>query len=185
MELLSIFAIAVGLAMDAFAAAICKGLQLREPEFSKTFSVGLCFGLFQGLMPVFGYLLASAFAEDIRAIDHWVAFFLLGIIGAHMIRESFDKTCDFTTGFDIKSLLLIGLATSIDAMAIGISFAFLKVNIVSSSIIIGLTTFVIAMIGMSIGNIFGIKYKSAAERVGGLILIAMGIKILLEHTLFA
>ncbi|WP_455258752.1 manganese efflux pump MntP [Peptoniphilus asaccharolyticus] len=183
-SILSISMIGVGLAMDAFAASICKGLSLTKRDFSKTIKVGLCFGIFQTIMPIFGFLLASTFADKIKSIDHWVAFFLLSYIGFNMIKESRVATCDLDSGFDFKSLVLIGIATSIDAMAVGISFAFLNVEIYSASILIGLITFIISMLGVTLGNIFGIKYKQAAELVGGIILIAMGIKILIEHLFF-
>lgn len=183
-SILSISMIGVGLAMDAFAASICKGLTLTKRDFSKIVKVGVCFGFFQALMPVLGFLLASTFADKIKSFDHWIAFLLLSYIGINMIKESRIATCDIESGFDFKSLTLIGIATSIDAMAVGISFAFLNVEIYSASILIGLITFIISMLGVTLGNIFGIKYKQAAELAGGIILIAMGIKILIEHLFF-
>ncbi|MBL7575784.1 Putative Mn2+ efflux pump MntP [Peptoniphilus asaccharolyticus DSM 20463] len=183
-SILSISIIGVGLAMDAFAASICKGLTLTKRDFSKIVKVGVCFGFFQAIMPVLGFLLASTFADKIKSLDHWIAFLLLSYIGINMIKESRIVTCDIESGFDFKSLTLIGIATSIDAMAVGISFAFLNVEIYSASILIGLITFIISMLGVTLGNIFGIKYKQAAEFAGGIILIAMGIKILIEHLFF-
>lgn len=183
-SILSISVIGVGLAMDAFAASVCKGLSLSKKDFSKIVKVGVCFGLFQTIMPILGFILANTFAEKIKFIDHWVAFILLGYIGINMIKESRIATCDVDDGFDFKSLAMIGIATSIDAMAVGISFAFLNVEIYSASILIGIITLFISMAGVMIGNIFGIKYKQLAELAGGIILIAMGFKILIEHLFF-
>lgn len=183
-SILSIAVIGVGLAMDAFAASICKGLSLSKNDISKTIKVGVCFGFFQTIMPILGYFLASTFADKIKSIDHWVAFLLLSYIGYNMIKESRIATCDIDQGFDFKSLVMIGIATSIDAMAVGVSFAFLKVEIFSSSLLIGIITLFISMAGVKIGNIFGIKYKQVSELAGGIILIAMGIKILIQHLFF-
>lgn len=180
-SILSISAIGVGLAMDAFAASICKGLALTKRDFTKNLKVGICFGFFQALMPILGFYLAKTFADKIKFIDHWVAFLLLAFIGFNMIKESQIATCDIDNGFDIKSLIMIGIATSIDAMAVGVSFAFLNVEIFSAAFVIGIITLFISILGVSIGNIFGIKYKQMSELAGGLILIGMGLKILIQH----
>lgn len=182
MNLLELFLIAVGVSMDAFAVAICKGLSLRKANFKNAGIVGLYFGIFQATMPLIGYLLGVQFQDKIRAIDHWIAFILLGMIGFHMIKESRDKTCEPTdNGLGFKSMFFLAIATSIDALAIGITFAFLQVNIVPAVSFIGIVTFAFSFIGVKIGNILGMKLKSKAEFIGGLILIGMGIKILLEH----
>lgn len=184
MSLLTLFIIAVGLSMDAFAVSICKGLSMKKMSWKNAVIVGLYFGGFQAGMPFIGYLLGSQFKSAITSIDHWIAFILLGIIGFNMIRESLNKEeecvdCSVAPG----SMVLLAIATSIDALAVGVTFAFLKVNIVSAVSFIGVTTFVLSIIGVKVGNVFGTKYKSKAEFAGGLILILMGIKILLEHTL--
>ncbi|MDU5252013.1 manganese efflux pump MntP family protein [Anaerococcus vaginalis] len=181
MSLISIFILAIGLSMDAFAASICQGLQIKENNIKNTLSIGLCFGIFQALMPIIGYFLASNFANSIKAIDHWVAFILLFIIGFQMIRESKDASCEISHGLSLKSLFSLGIATSIDAMAVGVSFAFLNVNIFSSSTIIGITTFILSSIAFKIGNKLGMKSKQISELIGGVILILLGTKILIEH----
>lgn len=180
-NLFEIFIVALGLSMDAFAAAICKGLALRSKDYGKMFKVGAYFGFFQGIMPVFGFILANAFAEKIQSFDHWIAFLLLGFIGFNMVKESRDTHIDVEKGFTFKAMLAISIATSIDAMAVGITFAFLKINIMTAALFIGITTFITSIIGVKIGNTFGVKYKQKAELFGGLVLIFMGIKILLEH----
>lgn len=181
MSLLSIFILALGLSMDAFAASICQVLQISKTSLKDTLSIGLCFGIFQGIMPIFGFILASSFASSIKAIDHWVAFILLFIIGFQMIKESRDASCDISKGLSLKSLFSLGLATSIDAMAVGVSFAFLNVNIIRSSLIIGLTTFILSSLAFKIGNKLGMKSKQISELIGGIILIVLGFKILIEH----
>ena len=182
MSLVSILILAIGLSMDAFAASICQGLQINNNSLKNTLSICLCFGIFQGLMPILGYFLASSFANSIKAIDHWVAFILLFIIGFQMIRESRDTSCKISNGLSFKSLISLGIATSIDAMAVGVSFAFLDVNIFSSSSIIGLTTFILSYIAFKIGNKLGMKSKQISELIGGIILL--GTKILIEHLFF-
>ncbi|GLC30125.1 manganese efflux pump MntP [Clostridium omnivorum] len=192
MSLLELFIIAVGLSMDAFAVAICKGLCLRKINFKKAGTVGLYFGLFQAGMPLIGYFLGVQFQNKITSIDHWISFFLLAIIGINMIRESIESKnevgieCavdeninDETLAF--KNMIGLAIATSIDALAVGVTFAFLKVNILSAVSFIGIVTFTLSMVGVKIGNVFGTIYKSKAEFAGGLILILMGLKILLEH----
>ena len=182
MGLLELFILAVGLSMDAFAVSVCKGLAMQKITVKKAAVVGIWFGGFQALMPALGYLLGSQFKDSITAIDHWIAFILLGIIGGNMIREACSGECEKENdSLDIKTMFLLAVATSIDALAVGITFAFLKVNIAAAVSFIGVTTFVISAAGVKIGNIFGTKYKSKAELAGGIILILLGLKILLEH----
>ncbi len=182
MGLLELFILAVGLSMDAFAVSVCKGLAMPKITVKKAAVVGIWFGGFQALMPALGYLLGSQFKNSITAIDHWIAFILLGIIGGNMIREACPGECEKENdSLDIKTMFLLAVATSIDALAVGITFAFLKVNIAAAVSFIGVTTFVISAAGVKIGNIFGTKYKSKAELAGGIILILLGLKILLEH----
>ena len=182
MNLISVFLIGVGLSMDAFAAAICKGLSIRKNFLEKSFVIALFFGVFQALMPYIGYLLGSIFAEKLQAVDHWIAFVLLSIIGVNMIRESRDKTCTIEEDrLDLKNLFMLAIATSIDALAVGVSFAFLKIKISLAVFVIGLTTFVISFLGVRIGRAFGSALKDKAQVAGGLILIFLGLKILVEH----
>ena len=182
MGFIEILLVGVSLAADAFAVAVCKGLSMKKYEVKKGLIIGLYFGIFQGLMPVIGYLLGTTFEDLITKIDHWIAFVLLGSIGLNMIRESFSKEEDSCNDkVDFKTMLPLAIATSIDALAIGITFAFLKVNILVAAIVITLTTFVLSFIGSKIGYKFGTKYKSKAEFIGGVILVIMGLKILLEH----
>ena len=187
MDFVQVFLIGVGLAMDAFAVAICKGLKMKKIDYKYTALVALFFGGFQALMPLIGWLLGVQFESYIVSIDHWIAFALLSFIGGNMIKESREgdeeEECEDcgTVNYDLKELFMLAVATSIDALAVGITFAFLRVDIVSSIIIIGVTTFFISIVGVAIGNRFGAKYKSKAEFVGGLILIFIGLKILLEH----
>ena len=181
MSIVELFLIAVGLSMDAFAVSICKGLSMRQMSWKNACKAGLYFGGFQALMPTIGYLLGSGFQDKITKIDHWIAFILLAIIGLNMIRESREEESDIDDSFDVKTMLLLAVATSIDALAAGVSFAFLQVNILMAVCFIGCTTFVFGIAGVRIGNVFGNRYKSRAEVAGGLILILMGMKILLEH----
>ncbi len=185
MGFFEIFLIGVGLAMDAFAVSICKGLSTRTLKVKHALICGGYFGFFQGLMPFIGYVLGVSFQSKIEAIDHWIAFILLGLIGANMLKEAFgdDDECEECgeEDFSFKAMLPLAIATSIDALAVGVTFAFLKVNILTAILIISITTFIISMGGVKIGNIFGSKYKSKAEIAGGCILILMGLKILLEH----
>ena len=182
MGLLELFILAVGLSMDAFAVSVCKGLAMPKITVKKAAVVGIWFGGFQALMPALEYLLGSQFKDSITAIDHWIAFILLGIIGGNMIREACSGECENESdSLDIKTMFLLAVATSIDALAVGITFAFLKVNIAAAVSFIGITTFIISAAGVKIGNIFGTKYKSKAELAGGIILILLGLKILLEH----
>ena len=185
MELLTLTAIAIGLAMDAFAVSIGKGLSVKKIEQRHTLSVGLWFGGFQALMPLVGYMLGVSFSSLVQNIDHWIAFALLALIGVNMIREAVsddDGDCgEVDSDFSVRKMLLLAIATSIDALAVGVSFAFLGVNIWTAIALIGLITMVISMAGLRIGNIFGCRYKSKAEIVGGIVLLVMGCKILIEH----
>lgn len=182
MGVVELIILSIGLAMDAFAVAICKGLSMKKMQWKNAIIIGLYFGIFQALMPVIGYLLGINFQNKIANIDHWIAFILLGIIGINMIKESISKENNISTdSIKFKDMIILAIATSIDALAVGITFAFLKVNIILSIILIGCITFIISVIGVKVGNIFGNKYEKKAEFAGGLILIFLGIKILLEH----
>ena len=182
MSFFEIFLIGVGLSMDAFAVAVCKGLGMKKIDKTYTVVIAAFFGAFQAVMPLIGWFLGSRFAQYIERFDHWVAFLLLAFIGGNMIRESREQAEDCAvTGIDYKELLLLAVATSIDALAVGITFAFLKVRVFSAAALIGVTTFVLSLGGVIVGNFFGSRYKSRAELAGGLILIAIGLKILLEH----
>ena len=182
MGLIELFLIAVGLSMDAFAVSVCKGLAMPKCTFKKAAIVGLWFGGFQALMPASGYILGAQFQETIASIDHWIAFVLLALIGGNMIHEALDNDEEEAdASLDVKTMFLLAVATSIDALAIGITFAFLKVNIIPAVCFIGSVTFIISFAGVKIGNVFGARYKNKAEIVGGVILILLGLKILLEH----
>lgn len=184
MSLVELFFIAVGLSMDAFAVSVCKGLATPKVSSKHFLIAGLWFGGFQALMPAIGYLLGSTFENFITAFDHWVAFVLLGFIGINMIKEALEKDCcdDADASFAVKAMFLLAIATSIDALAVGITFALLPdVNILAAVSFIGITTFLLSGVGIKVGNVFGLKYKSKAELAGGIILILMGVKILLEH----
>ena len=186
MELWEMAVIAVGLSMDAFAVAICKGLSVQKIKPAHMLITGLWFGGFQGLMPLIGYLLGTNFAHMIEAVDHWIAFVLLGIIGGNMIKEALSGDAEETDcSFCPKSMFPMAVATSIDALAVGVSFAFLKVEIVPAVTFIGVTTFVLSAVGVVVGNVFGSRFKSKAELAGGIVLIGMGTKILIEHLFFA
>ena len=182
MGLIELFLIAVGLSMDAFAVSVCKGLAMPKCTFKKAAIVGLWFGGFQALMPAIGYILGAQFQEAIASIDHWIAFVLLALIGGNMIHEALDNDEEEAdASLDVKTMFLLAVATSIDALAIGITFAFLKVSIIPAVCFIGIVTFIISFAGVKIGNVFGARYKNKAEIVGGVILIFLGLKILLEH----
>ena len=182
MGLIELFLIAVGLSMDAFAVSVCKGLAMPKCTFKKAAIVGLWFGGFQALMPAIGYVLGAQFQETIASIDHWIAFVLLALIGGNMIHEALDNDEEEAdASLDVKTMFLLAVATSIDALAIGITFAFLKVNIIPAVCFIGIVTFIISFAGVKIGNVFGVRYKNKAEIVGRVILILLGLKILLEH----
>lgn len=185
--LFEIFMIGVGLSMDAFAASICKGLNMRRLNIKNMLIIGLFFGGFQALMPAVGWLLGKQFESYITSVDHWVAFALLVFIGGKMIYDVFtkkneDECGEKTNRLDMKEVLTLAVATSIDALAVGISFAFLQVDILKAVSVIGVTTFVLSVIGVAVGNVFGSKYEKKATLAGGIILILIGLKILLEHT---
>ncbi len=184
MGLVSIVLLAVSLAMDAFAVAICKGLAMQKLSARNMVIVGAWFGTFQALMPTIGYFLGSAFEDKITAIDHWVGFALLAIIGINMIRESRECDCEAEANandsLEVKEMFMLAVATSIDALAVGITFAFVEMNVLLAVILIGVITFTISMFGVKIGNVFGTKYKSKAEFAGGTVLIFLGVKMLLE-----
>ncbi len=185
MGFFEIFLIGIGLSADAFSVAVCKGLNMRKLNLKHTYIIALFFGGFQAIMPLIGYLLGTNFADYIEAFDHWIAFVLLGFIGGKMaieaIRDKDDDEEEKTDVLKIGELTVMAIATSIDALAVGITFAFLKVNILLSVLLIGVTTFALSLGGVLIGNKFGAKYKSKAELAGGIILVLIGVKILLEH----
>ena len=187
MGILELLLIGVSLSMDAFAVALCQGLSMPRLNWRHASVIALFFGGFQALMPVIGWLLGSQFAGYIQSFDHWVAFFLLLIIGGNMVREAFapeeeaEDGCSAGEYLDLKRLFLMAIATSIDALAIGVTFAFLEVVILEAAAVIGVTTFVISLLGVAIGNYFGTRYQKRAEITGGVILILLGAKILLEH----
>lgn len=185
MELAELLIIAIGVSMDAFAVSICKGLSVRRIHPKHAALTAVWFGGFQALMPLAGFFLGVSFADFVSSVDHWIAFILLGIIGANMIKESFDKdgSCTLDPDFSFRTMLALAVATSIDAFAIGVTFAFLKVNIWYAVLFIGITTALFSAAGVYLGNLFGCRYKSKAEFAGGFILIVMGLKILLDHTL--
>ncbi|MBD5083575.1 MAG: manganese efflux pump [Clostridiales bacterium] len=177
-----LFILAVGLSMDAFAVAVCKGLSIQALMPRHAIIVGLWFGAFQALMPAIGWLLGAAFADMIAAVDHWIAFVLLAFIGGNMIREAIGKDeeeCD--PSLAPLTMLLLAVATSIDALAVGVTFAFLRVDILPAVTLIGVCTFLISAAGVKVGNVFGVRYKSKAELAGGVVLVLIGLKILLEH----
>lgn len=182
MGLLELFILAAGLSMDAFAVSVCKGLAMPKITLKRTLTVGLWFGGFQALMPAAGYLLGVQFRDKITAVDHWIAFILLGLIGANMIKEACSGDCEEENeSLDIRTMFLLAVATSIDALAVGITFAFLDVHLLAAVSFIGITTFTLSAAGVKIGNVFGTRYKAKAELAGGVILILLGLKILLEH----
>ena len=180
MTIPELFLIALGLSMDAFAVAVCKGLSVRSAKARRALLCGAYFGAFQALMPLLGYLLGGRFQRVIASVDHWVAFILLSVIGFNMIRESFtEETLD--DDWSAQSMLPLAVATSIDALAVGVTFAFLQVRILPAASLIGVTTFLLSVLGVYIGHQFGLRYKAKAEIAGGVILIGIGVKILLEH----
>ena len=186
MSLLELFLIGVALSMDAFAVAICQGLCMPRLNLRHGAVIALFFGGFQALMPLLGWLLGSQFAGRIQSFDHWVAFFLLCLIGVNMLREALgpeeeEESCAVDVALDLRRLLFMAVATSIDALAVGVTFAFLDVTIGFAVSVIGLTTFVISLAGVVVGNFFGARYKRRAEVSGGVILILLGSKILLQH----
>jgi len=187
MKLFEIILIAVGLSMDAFAVSITLGLSVEKPKAKEILTPGAFFGFFQALMPIIGYFAGTYFAAKIQQFEHWVAFVLLGLIGGNMIRESLSKNEEEANenSFQFIKMLVLAIATSIDALAVGVTFAFFKINIFIAAIIIGSITCVISMAGVKIGNIFGTKFKSKAEFIGGAVLVLLGIKIVIEHLFFS
>lgn len=184
MDIIEVLLVSVGLAMDAFAVSLCKGLSMKRLSLKKVFLIALYFGLFQSIMPLIGYLLASSIGNIIINVDHWIVFILLIIIGGNMISEALSK--EVTTNndkVDFNTMVILSLATSVDALALGITFAFLKVDIFKAITLIGLITFLLCLIGVKMGHKFGNKYEKKAQFIGGLILIFMGFKILFEHCL--
>lgn len=185
MEFVQAMVLAVGLSMDAFAVSICKGLALRKAGLKEGMTCGIWFGSFQALMPIIGFFLAMLFADAIRAFDHWVAFVLLAIIGANMLKEALEKDCDCCEGqnadLGFKTMLTMAVATSIDAMAAGISIAMAGQNIWLNAICIGITTCLLSAVGVKVGAVFGGRFEKKAQLAGGIILIGLGLKILLEH----
>lgn len=182
MEIIELILLSVGLGMDAFAVSICKGISMKKMDWKKACIIGLYFGGFQAIMPVIGYFLGSTFESFITNFDHWVAFILLAIIGGNMIKESFSKESEnISSDVGFKTMIILAIATSIDALAVGITFAFLKVNLILAISLIGIITFILSIIGTKVGNRFGDKYENKAEFIGGIILILLGLKILLEH----
>lgn len=179
-----LFLVAIGLSMDAFAVAICTGLSLKKSSVKSSLTVGGYFGFFQGLMPFIGYFMAAQFADKIKIYDHWIAFVLLGIIGLMMIKEAVQgsDSCKDQSSLALKDMLPLSIATSIDALAMGVSFAFLDVDILPTAILIGVVTFVVSAMGVEIGNKMGSKLQKSAGIIGGVILITLGTKVLLEHT---
>ena len=183
MTFLELLVIAVGLSMDAFAVSIAKGLAVREVRLRHLVVTGAWFGGFQALMPVVGYMLGASFSTFVANVDHWIAFVLLGVIGSNMIRGSFcgdDEAHD--ADFSARKMFPLAVATSIDALAVGVSFAFLGVSLWSAAIVIGITTYLFSVAGVRIGHRFGSRYQSKAEFLGGVVLVLMGLKILVEHT---
>ena len=182
MSLIELFILAVGLSMDAFAVSVCKGLSLGKIKAKHMCIAGAWFGGFQALMPLIGYFLGGFFAGMIEQYDHWVAFALLALISGNMIKESFSKESEsINDDINFKAMIVLAIATSIDALAVGITFAFFKVNIIFAITLIGIITFILSVIGTKVGNKFGDKYENNAEFLGGVILILLGLKILLEH----
>ena len=183
MGLVEIILIAISLAMDAFAVSICKGLSMKKMDWKKAIIIALYFGLFQGGMPLIGYILGVGFEESIKFIDHWIAFGLLAFIGGNMIKEALSKNEDDEVDdkVDFKTMIVLAIATSIDALAVGVTFAFLNVNIILAVSLIAIITFIISCIGVKLGNVFGDKYEKKAELAGGIVLVLIGLKILLEH----
>jgi len=182
MKLWELILTAVAVSMDALAVAICKGLSSPKLKARNALTVGAWFGSFQALMPLIGFFLGASFSKYITKYDHWVAFGLLGLIGANMIKESLSKGEEcLPCTYGAKAMFPLAVATSVDALAVGVSFAFLQVPIIPAVVLIGCTTFGFSAGGVYLGHLFGAKYKSKAEMLGGVILVLMGLKILLEH----
>ena len=185
LSLVELFLLAVGLSMDAFAVSVCKGLSVARVKKSNMLACGAYFGGFQALMPLLGYLLGARFQSMIEGVDHWIAFVLLCLIGINMIREaSGDDDGALDDSFGVKTMLLLAVATSIDALAVGVTFAFLRVDILPAVCFIGAVTFALSALGVKLGGVFGMKWKRRAEFAGGAILVLIGLKILIEHLFF-
>ena len=186
MEWIELFLVALSLSMDAFAVSLCKGLSVGRPTLGQCLACGAWFGGFQALMPLIGFLLGVQFQGFISSVDHWVAFVLLGLIGANMVREALgDDEERVDDSFGPRAMLPLAVATSIDALAVGVTFAFLRVDIGPAVSLIGVITLVLSAVGVKVGSVFGDHFQSRAELAGGVILILMGGKILLEHTVLA
>ena len=186
MELIELFLVALSLSMDAFAVSLCKGLSVGRPTPGQCLTCGAWFGGFQALMPLIGFLLGVRVQGVISSVDHWMAFALLGLIGANMVREALGGEEEHVdSSFGPRAMLPLAVATSIDALAVGVTFAFLRVEIAPAVALIGVTTLVLSALGVKVGSVFGDRFQSKAELAGGVILILMGTKILLEHTVFA
>ena len=182
MGIIELILLSIGLGMDAFAVSICKGISMKKMDWKKACIIGLYFGGFQAIMPIIGYFLGSTFESFITSFDHWVAFILLAVIGGNMIKETFSKENEnINADVGFRTMIILATATSIDALAVGITFAFFNVNLLLAITLIGIITFALSVIGTKIGNRFGDKYENNAEFLGGVILILLGIKILLEH----
>ena len=187
MGIVELLLLAVGLSMDAFAVSVCKGLGMKKVTLKAQCTCGVWFGGFQALMPLVGFLLGTLFAAAIQAVDHWIAFVLLALIGVNMLREALEKhDCDCckesSADLSVKTMFVMAIATSIDALAVGISLAMAgNVNIVLAVVLIGVTTFLLSALGVKIGNIFGVRFEKKAQCAGGVILVLLGVKILLEH----
>ena len=185
MSIFGLIVLSLGLGMDAFAVSVCKGVSFKKSNFKKSLIVALYMGVFQAIMPVIGYFLGISFADKITSIDHWLAFGLLFVIGIKMIKESLGKETEVINDkVDFKEMVVLAIATSIDALAVGITFAFLNVNLWFAIFLIGIVTFLLCFVGTKIGSVFGDKYEKKAEFAGGLILILLGVKIVLEHLNF-
>lgn len=182
MGILEVILLGIGLAMDAFAVSICKGLSMKRMNWKNAMIIAFYFGVFQAIMPAIGYFLGTTFESFVTAIDHWIAFILLSFIGGNMIKESFNSEDeDKNDRVDFKTMIVLAIATSIDALAVGITFAFFDVNVIVAVSIIGVITFFISLLGVKVGNKFGDKYQNKAELMGGILLVLLGIKILVEH----
>lgn len=185
MGFIEIFLIGIGLSMDAFAVSVCKGLSMHRINYGYALVIALFFGVFQGLMPVIGWALGSTLSGYVTAIDHWIAFVLLAAVGAKMLWDALHEECEGCEPddgkLDVRELFALAIATSIDALAVGIGFSFLQINIAEATLIIGITTFCLSIIGVVVGNRFGARFEKPAQIVGGVVLIVIGLKILLEH----
>ena len=182
MNLIEVIGIGIGLAMDAFAVSVCKGLSMKKMNWKNAIIIALYFGIFQAVMPIIGYFLGTTLSGFVENVDHWIAFILLAIIGGNMIKDSADEEIEKRNDrVDFKTMILLAIATSIDALVVGITFSFFKTNIALSVGIVGIITFILSIIGVKIGNRFGDKFQNKAEITGGIFLIIIGLKILLEH----